>query len=146
MLGRPVFFVDDDERANARAEEVLREVAHKIGFAEVSCQFEPIAAAFDYEQQVRREEIALIADIGGGTSDFSIVRLSPERHNKEDRAGDILANDGVRIGGTDFDRLLSLGELMPLLGYRQPDEARRPRRAERLFPRARQLVEHQPAL
>jgi hypothetical chaperone protein len=120
VLGRPVFFVDDDERANARAEDVLREVAHKIGFAEVSCQFEPIAAAFDYEQQVRREEIALIADIGGGTSDFSIVRLSPERHNKEDRAGDILANDGVRIGGTDFDRLLSLGELMPLLGYRSP--------------------------
>lgn len=120
VLGRPVFFVDDDERANARAEDVLREVAHKIGFKEVSCQFEPIAAAFDYEQQVSREEIALIADIGGGTSDFSIVRLSPERHNKEDRAGDILANDGVRIGGTDFDRLLSLGELMPLLGYRSP--------------------------
>lgn len=120
VLGRPVFFVDDDEKANARAEDVLREVASKIGFAQVSCQFEPIAAAFDYEQQVRHEEIALIADIGGGTSDFSIVRLSPERHRHEDRAGDILANDGVRIGGTDFDRLLSLGELMPLLGFRSP--------------------------
>lgn len=120
VLGRPVFFVDDDERANARAEEVLREVAQGIGFAHVSCQFEPIAAAFDYEQQVGGEEIALIADIGGGTSDFSIVRLGPERHLMEDRAGDILANDGVRIGGTDFDRLLSLGELMPLLGYRSP--------------------------
>ncbi|MDF2998436.1 MAG: Hsp70 family protein [Xanthobacteraceae bacterium] len=120
VLGRPVFFVDDDAGANARAEEVLREVARKIGFAEVSCQFEPIAAAFDYEQQVSREEIALIADIGGGTSDFSIVRLGPDRHDREDRAGDILANDGVRIGGTDFDRLLSLGELMPLLGYRSP--------------------------
>jgi len=120
MLGRPVFFVDNDARANDKAEAVLREVAHGIGFAEVSCQYEPIAAAFDYEQQVSGEEIALIADIGGGTSDFSIVRLSAERHRHADRAADILANDGVRIGGTDFDRLLSLGELMPLLGYRSP--------------------------
>ncbi len=64
-----------------------------------------------------REEIALIADIGGGTSDFSIVRLSPERRHRADRAADILANDGVRIGGTDFDRHLSLGTVMPLLGF-----------------------------
>ncbi|MBS7539596.1 Hsp70 family protein [Ancylobacter lacus] len=120
VLGRPVFFVDNDAAANARAEAVLREVAATVGFREVSCQFEPIAAAFDYEQQVRAEEIALIADIGGGTSDFSVVRLSPERHRAAERAADILANDGVRIGGTDFDRHLSLGELMPLLGYRSP--------------------------
>ncbi|MCK0196932.1 Hsp70 family protein [Ancylobacter sp. 6x-1] len=120
VLGRPVFFVDNDAAGNARAEAVLREIAAKIGFSEISTQYEPIAAAFDYEQQVRAEEIALIADIGGGTSDFSVVRLSPERHRAVDRAADILANDGVRIGGTDFDRHLSLGELMPLLGYRSP--------------------------
>lgn len=59
----------------------------------------------------------MIADIGGGTSDFSIVRLGPERHHKADRQSDILANDGVRLGGTDFDRRLSLGALMPLFGY-----------------------------
>ncbi|HSZ95553.1 MAG TPA: Hsp70 family protein, partial [Bradyrhizobium sp.] len=69
-------------------------------------------------RQIRSEEIALIADIGGGTSDFSIVRLSPERHRHTERKDDILANDGVRIGGTDFDRYLSLGVVMPLLGYR----------------------------
>jgi hypothetical chaperone protein len=120
VLGRPVFFVDDDVAANERAEAALRAIAVKAGFKEVSCQFEPIAAALDYEQQVRAEEIALIADIGGGTSDFSIVRLSEERHRKTERADDILANDGVRIGGTDFDRYLSLGTLMPLLGYRSP--------------------------
>jgi hypothetical chaperone protein len=48
------------------------------------------------------------------------VRLAPERRRRPDRAGDILANDGVRIGGTDFDRQLSLGTVMPLLGLGSP--------------------------
>jgi len=117
VLGRPVFFVDDDDAGNRKAEEALRRAAEAIGFADVSFQYEPLAAALDYEQQVTREEIALIADIGGGTSDFSIVRIGPGRQGRADRAADILANDGVRVGGTDFDRLLSLGALMPLLGH-----------------------------
>ncbi|MBS9476831.1 Hsp70 family protein [Ancylobacter radicis] len=120
VLGRPVFFVDDDEAANRRADEALRAIAASVGFRTISTQYEPIAAALDYEQQVRAEEIALIADIGGGTSDFSIVRLGPGRAGRADRADDILANDGVRIGGTDFDRQLSLGTIMPLLGFRSP--------------------------
>lgn len=118
--GRPVHFVDGDPEADRRAEDTLREIARDVGFREVSFQYEPIAAALDYERQVRSEEIALVADIGGGTSDFSIVRLSPERRGRPDRAGDILANDGVRIGGTDFDRQLSLGTVMPLLGLGSP--------------------------
>src|SRR5690606_27545455 len=61
-------------------------------------------------------ELVLIADIGGGTSDFSLVRLSPERARKDDRREDILANAGVHIGGTDFDKYLSLASAMPLLG------------------------------
>ncbi|AWN38005.1 Hsp70 family protein [Methylobacterium radiodurans] len=118
--GRPVHFVDGDPEGDRRAEATLREIAESIGFRSVSFQYEPIAAALDYEQGVRAEEIALIADIGGGTSDFSIVRLSPERHARAERADDILANDGVRIGGTDFDRMLSLGTVMPLLGLGSP--------------------------
>jgi hypothetical chaperone protein len=59
----------------------------------------------------------LIADIGGGTSDFSLVRLSPERAKKAERRDDILATGGVHIGGTDFDKYLSLTSVMPLLGY-----------------------------
>jgi hypothetical chaperone protein len=118
--GRPVHFVDDDPAADRKAEDTLRQIAEGIGFRHVRFQFEPIAAALDYERTVTGEEIALIADIGGGTSDFSIVRLSPERHRREDRADDILANDGVRIGGTDFDRTLSLGAVMPLLGLGSP--------------------------
>jgi hypothetical chaperone protein len=115
--GRPVHFVDTAPDADRRAERTLREIAREVGFAEVTFQFEPIAAALDYERQISSEEIALIADIGGGTSDFSIVRLGPKRHGKVDRAADILANDGVRIGGTDFDRQLSLGVIMPLFGF-----------------------------
>ncbi|MGQ3672540.1 Hsp70 family protein [Xanthobacter sp. TB0136] len=118
--GRPVHFVDGDAEGDRAAENALREIAHGIGFRDILFQYEPIAAALDYEQQIAGEEIALIADIGGGTSDFSIVRISPERRNLADRSSDILANDGVRIGGTDFDRLLSLATLMPLLGYGTP--------------------------
>lgn len=116
--GRPVHFVDNSPDGDRKAEQTLRDIAESIGFDEVTFQFEPIAAALDYERQISREQIAVIADIGGGTSDFSIVRLSAERHRKADRQADILANDGVRIGGTDFDRHLSLGVIMPLLGYR----------------------------
>jgi hypothetical chaperone protein len=115
--GRPVHFVDDSPEGDRKAEETLRAIIRAIGFDNVTFQFEPIAAALDYERQISREEIALIADIGGGTSDFSIVRLSPERHRKADRQADILANDGVRIGGTDFDRRINLGLVMPLLGH-----------------------------
>ncbi len=116
VLGRPVFFIDEDPAADRLAEETLAEIARDAGFAEIAFQYEPIAAAFDYEAGISREELVLVADIGGGTSDFSLVRLSPERARKTDRRGDILANGGVHIGGTDFDRALSLARAMPLLG------------------------------
>ncbi|PGH53647.1 heat-shock protein [Azospirillum palustre] len=116
VVGRPVHFVDGDPAGDAAAEEALGRIAQAAGFRNVSFQFEPIAAALDYEQQVAGEELALIADIGGGTSDFSVVRIGPERRGKADRAGDILANDGIRVGGTDFDRDLSLATAMPELG------------------------------
>src|SRR5665647_1534691 len=115
--GRPVHFVDNDPEGDAKAEQTPREIAREVGFGGVTFQFGPIAAALDYERQISVEQIALIADLGGGTSDFSIVRLSPQRHGHADRASDILANDGVRIGGTDFDRQLSLGVVMPLFGF-----------------------------
>jgi hypothetical chaperone protein len=118
--GRPVHFVDGDPEGDRKAEDALREIALSIGFKDVSFQFEPIAAALDYEQQVKREEIAMVVDIGGGTSDFSIVRLSPKRKGKADRSGDVLANGGARVGGVDFDRRLSLASVMPLLGFGSP--------------------------
>ncbi|MDH0097071.1 Hsp70 family protein [Ectopseudomonas hydrolytica] len=117
VLGRPVFFVDDDPGADQEAQNTLVSVAHKLGFREVSFQYEPIAAAFDYESSLAREELVLIVDIGGGTSDFSLVRLAPERHHLAERQDDILATGGVHIGGTDFDKQLSLAGVMPLFGY-----------------------------
>lgn len=117
VLGRPVFFVDGNPKADRLAQDTLAEVAHMVGFKEIDFQFEPIAAAFDYESQIAREELVLIADIGGGTSDFSLVRLSPQRAGKPDRRNDILATGGIHLGGTDFDKYLSLACAMPLLGY-----------------------------
>ncbi len=116
VLGRPVHFVDDDPAADQRAQDALEEIARAQGFREVAFQYEPIAAALAYERTVREEQYALIADIGGGTSDFSVVRVSPEARARVDRADDVLANKGVHIGGTDIDRLFSLKAVMPHLG------------------------------
>lgn len=114
--GRPVRFVDGDDDADAKAEAALESIAQSVGFRHVIFVFEPIAAACQYEATVAREECVLVADIGGGTADFSVIRIGPDRQRDPDRASDILANAGTRIGGTDFDTLLSLDAVMPLLG------------------------------
>ena len=116
VFGRPVHFVDDDAEADKLAENTLLDLARKAGFAEVTFQYEPIAAAFAYESGIAREELVLVIDIGGGTSDFTLVRLSPAASNKTERHDDILATGGVHIGGTDFDKYLSLAGVMPSLG------------------------------
>lgn len=117
VLGRPVRFVDHDDEADRRAERELVEIAKAQGFRHVETQFEPVAAALAYEQELDREELSLIVDLGGGTSDFVVARLSPERSRHADRSQDILARTGVHIGGTDFDRNLSIAQVMPHLGY-----------------------------
>ena len=117
VLGRPVFFVDDDPVRDAQAQATLASAAAMVGFDEVHFQYEPIAAAFDHERQAQREEIVLVADIGGGTSDFSVVRVGPQRAAKLDRKDDILANHGVHVAGTDFDRRIELAAILPEYGY-----------------------------
>jgi hypothetical chaperone protein len=114
--GRPVRFVDDDDKSDARAQDVLESIVRRAGFRDVAFVYEPIAAAHHYEQTVQSEELALIADIGGGTSDFSVIRVGPQHRGRADRSRDVLANAGVRVGGTDFDAALSLAAVMPLLG------------------------------
>lgn len=116
VIGRPVFFIDGDAQADRVAEETLREIAQASGLRQIEFQYEPIAAAFAYEAQISGEELVLVADIGGGTSDFSLLRLSPQRALLPERRSDILATGGVHIGGTDFDKYLSLAAVMPLLG------------------------------
>ncbi|TAL19988.1 MAG: Hsp70 family protein [Aquabacterium sp.] len=117
VLGRPVFFVDDDPARDAQAQASLEAAARAVGFTEIAFQYEPIAAAFDYERGAAEEELVLVADIGGGTSDFSVVRVGPQRMGRLDRRDDILASHGVHVAGTDFDRRVSLACLMPTLGY-----------------------------
>lgn len=118
VFGRPVFFVDDDTKADQLAQDTLAEIARSVGFKDIQFQFEPIAAAFHYESTIQQEELVLVVDIGGGTSDFTLIRLSPERAAKLERQSDILANCGVHIGGTDFDKQLSLHTVMPQLGLK----------------------------
>lgn len=118
VMGRPVHFTDNDPAADQRAEEELKAVALKLGFEHVGFQFEPIAAAFAHEAKLTSEKLAMVVDLGGGTSDFTVIRLSGENARKHDRSGDILANTGVRLGGNDFDKDLSLAEMMPELGFR----------------------------
>ena len=113
-------YVDDNPLADREAQDQMESAVRAQGFRHIAFQYEPIAAALDYEQQVTHEELGLIVDLGGGTSDFSVVRVSPERARATDRQADILATAGVHVGGTDFDRLLSLKKVMPALGYQTP--------------------------
>ena len=117
VLGRPVHFVDDAPDRDRQAQAALEEAAVAAGFEEVAFELEPIAAAFDYERRLEQEAVVLVVDVGGGTSDFSLVRLGPKRVQQARRAGDILATSGVHIGGTDFDRKLNVARIMPLLGF-----------------------------
>jgi hypothetical chaperone protein len=118
VLGRPVYFVDDDAERDAAAQAALLQAAREAGFSDIRLQYEPIAAALNYETTVTREQLVLVADIGGGTSDFSLVRVGPARRQRAQRKDDILANHGVHIAGTDFDRHVELACMLPSCGYR----------------------------
>lgn len=109
LSGRPVHFHTSDPERDARAESDLRACYHAAGFTEVAFLAEPEAAALASHGLGRADEIGLIVDIGGGTSDFSVFRA-------EDGHPRILASHGIRLGGTDFDRITSMAHAMPLLG------------------------------
>ena len=117
VIGRPVHFVDGDAGADYAAQEQLRRIAQAAGFSHIAFQFEPIAAAFAHEQNLDSEALALVADIGGGTSDFTVIRIGGAHTAKPERNDDILGNSGIRTGGNDFDKSLSLDSFMPALGY-----------------------------
>ncbi|NVH75424.1 Hsp70 family protein [Paraburkholderia sp. JPY432] len=121
VLGRPVFFVDDDPRADQMAQQQLEAAARTVGLRDIHFQYEPIAAAFDYESHLSAEGLVLVADIGGGTSDFSLVRVGPERMKRVERKDDVLAHHGVHVAGTDFDRRVELVTILRELGYQSLD-------------------------
>lgn len=115
VMGRPVRFNDDDDALDRRAQDRLEKAARAAGFTSVSFQYEPIAAALAYEATVNAEELIVVADIGGGTSDFSIVRVGPGRQGL-DRRGDILGNHGTYIGGDNFDASIIDAFVAPQMG------------------------------
>lgn len=118
VMGRPVHFSDLDPAADARAEDELARIAKSVGFKHVAFEYEPVAAGFAHERGLEEENLALVVDIGGGTSDFTVIRLSKAAMDKPDRADDILAHAGIRTGGNDFDKDLSLAGFMPYFGYK----------------------------
>ena len=109
--------MDDDAERDALAQETLGR-ATRGWLTDIAFQFRPIAAARWTLNSACPRTTALVVDIGGGTSDFTVIRLSPQRSAVPDRSADILNTTGVHIGGTDFDRLLDLAVVMPLLGYK----------------------------
>ena len=113
VVGRPVFFNDKDKKLDDEAQQTMFEILKDLGFKNIEFEFEPIAAATHYESSINQEEIALIVDMGGGTSDFTIAKLNKNSlsHDKK-----ILAIGGVHIAGTNFDKQLSIKSMMPELG------------------------------
>jgi hypothetical chaperone protein len=115
VLGRPVRFSDHDDERDRKAEDTLRQIAYSVGFKHVEFQFEPVAAAVSFEADIDTEQLCCVVDLGGGTADFSVIRIGPGRRSRN-RAQDVLANHGVHIGGTDLDYHLSLATVMHSLG------------------------------
>lgn len=105
VAGRPVRFVaeggeEEDDFATGR----LQDAFAKAGIAEVVFEYEPIAAAYYYERQLARDETVLVADFGGGTSDFCLIRLGPGRAGLKRPEDAIIGTSGVGIAGDAFDR------------------------------------------
>lgn len=118
VMGRPVHFRDKDTKGDRQAEKELEEICRRVGFKNIVFQYEPIAAAYAHEIAVPGEKLACVVDIGGGTSDFTVIRIGAALCRKADRSNDILASSGVRIGGNDFDQNLCIGAFMPALGMK----------------------------
>src|SRR5882724_9704529 len=108
VVGRPVRYwgadtPDDDARAVAR----MRDALGKAGFDEVVFEYEPVGAAARYAAGLEREEQIVVADFGGGTTDFSVVRVP---------SGTVLATGGIGVSGDAFDARVIDAIVAPALG------------------------------
>ncbi|MFT4112375.1 Hsp70 family protein [Silvibacterium sp.] len=119
IAGRPVMFVGaDNDDDNAFAENRLRAAFEQAGFTDVTFAMEPVAAAYAYESTVQRDELVLIGDFGGGTTDFSLLRVGPSARNWNTNRGElqVLGNSGVGIAGDAFDARIVRRLISPALG------------------------------
>ena len=117
VAGRPVHFTNstddaDDEFAASR----LRSALLQSGFEEIVFEYEPVAAAYSYERTLTHDELILIGDFGGGTSDFSILHVGPGVRARGRTTKDIVGNDGVALAGDAFDRQIIRNLVAPRLG------------------------------
>jgi hypothetical chaperone protein len=115
IIGRPVFFDDDDTQKDKLAQTRLRKAAELAGFTELRFQYEPIGA-FAYEKTLKRKENVLVADLGGGTTDFTYLVLDPAKLGSPDRSSDIKATGGIYIGGDSFDSAFMWEKGTPYFG------------------------------
>lgn len=104
VLGRPVVFSTDAAK-DAVAEKRLEKAARKAGFKNIWFQYEPVAAALSFEEtlQAGQERIVFIGDFGGGTSDFSVIRVKGGDFARSNRRSDVLSLGGVYVAGDKFD-------------------------------------------
>jgi hypothetical chaperone protein len=117
MVGRPVNFVGaETEEDNEYAVTRLREALLKAGFESVDFELEPVAAAYYYESTLDHDELILIGDFGGGTSDFSLLHVGPGVRKRGRRPEDLLGNSGVGIAGDAFDAKIVRKLVSPRLG------------------------------
>ncbi|XUV83275.1 molecular chaperone [Enterobacter sp. TMH.L2] len=117
VIGRPINFQGlGGEDANQQAQGILERAAHRAGFRDVVFQFEPVAAGLDFEATLQEEKQVLVVDIGGGTTDCSVLLMGPDWHQRRDREQSLLGHSGCRVGGNDLDIMLAFKQLAPLLG------------------------------
>ncbi|HZY74126.1 MAG TPA: Hsp70 family protein, partial [Edaphobacter sp.] len=116
-VGRPVRFVGaDTAEDDAFALERLREAFTHAGFESVDFEMEPIAAAYAYESTLDHDELILIGDFGGGTSDFSLIHVGPSIRKRGRTAKDLLGNSGLGLAGDAFDARIVRKLVSPALG------------------------------
>ncbi len=121
VIGRPVNFQGiNAQESNQQAQAILTAAAKRIGFRQIEFLFEPLAAGFDFETRLQENKKVLVVDVGGGTTDCSIVLMGPSHRDQLQREQDFLAHTGERIGGNDFDILLAQKALMPSFGMLSP--------------------------
>jgi hypothetical chaperone protein len=117
VIGRPINFQGlGGEEANQQAQGILERAAKRAGFRDVIFQYEPVAAGLDFEATLTEEKRVLVVDIGGGTTDCSLLLMGPTWRHRQDREQSLLGHSGCRIGGNDLDIALAFKCLMPLLG------------------------------
>ena len=117
VLGRPVVFSEHPER-DALAEKRLREAAHRAGFKDVVFEYEPIAATLAYAEHLNddEEQLVLMGDFGGGTSDFNVMRLRQGLISQAQKKERILSIGGVPIGGDTLDSRIMWEKVAPYFG------------------------------